>query len=1713
MLEDRTVLTSLLFDMATGQLAIAAPASDHSVSEALTAAGFVDITLDGQSHSSDPASAAFDPLLAGASRSTLTDIAFDGGAADTLVLDSQAVDGGLQVSAPKATVATEDVSVAGFLAVKASTIDIRGALDAASVALTASDWTTVEAKGTVTASTEASGGNIAVESAVFVNSGQLHADGLIGGQIFVSAGKVLNGGSISADGSGQGGSVRVAFTDSYIDTSAAVTSADGGKGEPGALAPGGFVTIDGGVTGHLFSSGTFQATGSSGGQVDLFGREIELVGASVDASGEAGGGSIRIGGDFHSNVGQVANLPAFGGQASNAPLTNAQTVTVTAATSLRADARSDGPGGRVVVWTDEDTTFDGSVSARGGPASGNGGFIEISGLGNLDYAGTADTSAPAGKAGTLLLDPKNLIIDAAAGVFPQFDFVDPRPAAGAQFGSSVTVLNNGNVVVQNPKDDFGGAGAGAVYLYDGLTGALLSALVGNSAGANVGGHIYLVGNGNYVIQSLQWNGNLGAVTWCSGTVGLTGAVSADNSLVGSNSNDSVGSLGILVLSNGNYLVQSPKWNGTFGAVTWGSGTAGVSGEVSAANSLIGGDEGDYVGGVGDYPPTQISGVTVLSNGNYVVESPHWNANRGAATWGSGTAGVSGAISAINSLIGTNPADVVGYLTEVFDTSGVTALSNGNYVVASPNWNGNLGAATWGSGTAGVTGIISASNSLVGSSAGDSVGVYGITPLTNGNYVVASPFWNGYRGAATWASGTAGVTGAVSEANSLVGSSPYDRVGDSTAFINLTPGVVALSNGNYLVRSPFWKSNGDYLNAFGAVTWGNGTVGITGIVSASNSLVGSNSGDRVGFVDGNSSRGLTVLTNDNYVVYSPNWNGNRGAVTWDSDTAGVTGVVSAANSLVGSDPNDAVGYDITALSDGNYVVDSSNWNGNRGAATWGSGTAGITGVISAANSLVGSNPNDRVGIDILPLSNGNYVVNDFDWNGNRGAATWGSGTAGVTGAVSAANSLVGSNPNDDVGDFGVRPLSNGNYVVISNEWNAGRGAVTWGSGTAGVTGEVSASNSLIGGNPNDRVGGYISLLSNGNYVVLSQSWNGSRGAATWGSGTVGVTGVVSAANSLVGSNPNDHVGQYVVVQLSNGNYVEPSPNWNGNRGAVTWGSGMTGISGEISAANSLVGTNPGDDVGLDGTYVLSNADYVVGSPYPDSTFGAETWVSGTSGQTLDGAAIITPQNSVLVLTPFGVVSPPVDDPLHQAFLAASSDGTGRVVSAFVDPNQLTFARGQAQTITITPDFLTRTLNSGGAVILQASNDITINSPITVSAGGHGGALTLQAGRSIVINASITTDNGPLTLIANDTLASGVADAQRDPGNAVITMADGTVLDTGAAPLAIELRDGAGKTNTSSGPISLQTINAHTLSVLNNGPSAGSDIYLGAVTTTGTQTYRKPHGVTLVTADLDSGGDPITFNDSVVVGAGVSVGKSDSNVIFDGSGTQTLQPGVGAVFSDLHHTGAGTLQLLGDLIVVGPLVQAAGIFDANDNAVSVGEIAVITGGAYKAGTATQTFASALAILGGAFKRSSGPMTISGTVILLGGEFDGDGTVDNLADFHGTLAPGVGVLNATGAVTLLSATFRVNLNGTEPGTDYTQMQAAGPIDLGGSQLELDLGFAPSVGSTFTILTTTDPGGIIGTFAGLDEGATFSQDEFTFQITYHGGPSGTSVVLTRVS
>ena len=73
------------------------------------------------------------------------------------------------------------------------------------------------------------------------------------------------------------------------------------------------------------------------------------------------------------------------------------------------------------------------------------------------------------------------------------------------------------------------------------------------------------------------------------------------------------------------------------------------------------------------------------------------------------------------------------------------------------------------------------------------------------------------------------------------------------------------------------------------------------------------------------------------------------------------------------------------------------------------------------------------------------------------------------------------------------------------------------------------------------------MTNGNYVVISTYWDNGvvtdTGAVTWGDGTTGITGVVSTANSLVGSTTNDLIFIWpMMIALSDGNYVVRSPNW-------------------------------------------------------------------------------------------------------------------------------------------------------------------------------------------------------------------------------------------------------------------------------------------------------------------------------------------------------------------------------------------------------------------------------------------------------------------------------------------------------------------------------------------------------------------------------------------
>ena len=214
------------------------------------------------------------------------------------------------------------------------------------------------------------------------------------------------------------------------------------------------VTTEGGrvllqaAGGDALVSGTVRAAGQAGvgGRIDVFGQRVGLLdGAALDASGERGGGSIRVGGDFQGN---------------NPLVPNAQRTFVDAGATLNADATVDGGGGRIIVWADDQTRSAGSVSARGGAQSGDGGFVEVSGKKTLQFRSVVDTRAPNGRAGTLLLDPNNITVGPSPSPAPT-----PAPAPGlidvdqfADPGTLVTIdvalINTAgsNVILQAKQD-------------------------------------------------------------------------------------------------------------------------------------------------------------------------------------------------------------------------------------------------------------------------------------------------------------------------------------------------------------------------------------------------------------------------------------------------------------------------------------------------------------------------------------------------------------------------------------------------------------------------------------------------------------------------------------------------------------------------------------------------------------------------------------------------------------------------------------------------------------------------------------------------------------------------------------------------------------------------------------------------------------------------------------------------------------------------------------------------------------------------------------------------------------------------------------------------------------------------------------------------------------------------------------------------------------
>ena len=309
---------------------------------------------------------------------------------------------------------------------------------------------------------------------------------------------VLNEGTVEA----AGGIIALAaagdiYSQAISNVGSLSTSVDTGKAGQIKLTAAG---------GEVVNTGTIEASGSEGGQVAIEAKRVGQFG-TIHADGITGnGGTVDL------LAGEVVAL-------SSDSLTT-------------ANAGLNGNGGDVTVFSPDTALFwpDATIEAKGGTVSGDGGFVEVSGLEHVEVFGLVDTSANNGDNGTFLIDPTNITITGAdnAGAWSGGNTGTWTPSGTGSVADVDTGLANGNVIVTT---NFNAGEAGDIT----VGGAITASANGNSLTLQAANDILLntgidmsAGTGNLTLTADWGDGDVasdgaGAITDGGGTITMNGS--------------------------------------------------------------------------------------------------------------------------------------------------------------------------------------------------------------------------------------------------------------------------------------------------------------------------------------------------------------------------------------------------------------------------------------------------------------------------------------------------------------------------------------------------------------------------------------------------------------------------------------------------------------------------------------------------------------------------------------------------------------------------------------------------------------------------------------------------------------------------------------------------------------------------------------------------------------------------------------------------------------------------------------------------------------------------------------------------------------------------------------------------------------------------------------------------------------------------------------
>ncbi|HEY9610184.1 filamentous hemagglutinin N-terminal domain-containing protein [Allocoleopsis sp.] len=308
-----------------------------------------------------------------------------------------------------------------------------------------------------------------------------------------------------------------------------------------------------------------------GGTVQVLGERVSLLdNASIDVSAPTGGGTVLLGNGKQVNIGSGVRI-------------NADARPPNHLTPALVGGGNDN-GGTVIIKSNETTHFEGAISAGGGENAGNGGLVEVSG-GNLQFSGTVDTSAPMGKVGTLLLDPKNILIQADSTI-------SGLAISQALFLNDVILQADNDITVD---DDITGIGRNSLTF---LAGRSLTIAPSRSIRLNCGNFTAKFNDENTLIPADRDSGvaqfvmspgsqiltNGGNVTLASGSFAPTSQINTTNAgIISSNQAGNSGNITLFSLGDiTTGLLNTSSGTGNAGNLS----ATSVGGAIATTNSIV-----------------------------------------------------------------------------------------------------------------------------------------------------------------------------------------------------------------------------------------------------------------------------------------------------------------------------------------------------------------------------------------------------------------------------------------------------------------------------------------------------------------------------------------------------------------------------------------------------------------------------------------------------------------------------------------------------------------------------------------------------------------------------------------------------------------------------------------------------------------------------------------------------------------------------------------------------------------------------------------------------------------------------------------------------------------------------------------------------------------------------------------------------------------------